>query len=593
MSICAYLLAWETILGQPQLANDQINFVNFSVTENAERDYEIKDEFYPNNSWGLEQINTVQMSYNFSDLNSANSSNSLFLSPSKQTLNYVKNNDRQQVKSDNKCPVKTNISSLGSSPIALAGLPSSKTTLIADAGSSPNYPNAQVTSSLKLSPEENPLVIPTKPKQVEIDELVPLTLEKAIEIAEANNRQLKITKLELEQAKSNLNARKAEWFPSVGLQSGLTRSQTPADEVSEKVLGREDFATTTIDNSVGVEFSLLSPQRQALIKIAREEVRLSELEVENIEQILRLQVAEAYYNLQQFDREVAIAEKDVTTRQQGVEIVQKLLDAALATRLDLLNAEVELDNAIQILRRARAQQLIDRRNIAQILSLPAEVTPTAADRVVIRELWDLSLEETIILAFQNRVELEQRLAERRIGEGQRKLAWAAIKPRVGLFANYDFAQFYDDRPGESSFRGFGDGYSLGVNFNWTFWDGGIASAEAKAAKAAIAIAEQQYANFANQIRFEVEDAYFQLPANLENVETATEAVAKAEAAVEAAEIRFRANLNTQTEVLDARNRLVQAENNLVQAIIRYNRALANLQRAVGTTKIETNSAIQE
>ncbi|MDJ0690276.1 MAG: TolC family protein [Xenococcaceae cyanobacterium MO_188.B32] len=499
MSICAYLLAWQTIFSQPQLANDKINFVNFSVTENAERDYEIKDEFYPNNSWGLEQINTVQMSYNFSDLNSANSSNSLFLSPSKQTLNYVKNNDRKQVKSDNKCPVKTNISSLGSSPIVLAGLPSSKTTLIADAGSSPNYPNAQVTSSLKLSPEENPLVIPTKPKQVEIDKITPLTLEKAIEIAEANNRQLKITKLELEQAKSNLNARKAEWFPSVGLQSGLTRSQTPSAEVEEKVFGRGDFATTIIDNSVGVEFSLLSPQRQASIKIAREEVRFSELQVEDIRQRLRRTVAEAYYNLQQFDREVAIAEKDVTTRQQGVEIVQKLLDAALATRLDLLNAEVELDNAIQILRRARAQQLIDRRNIAQILSLPAEVTPTAADRVVIRELWDLSF----------------------------------------------------------------------------------------------AIAEQQYANFANQIRFEVEEAYFALPANLENVETATEALNRAEAAVEAAEIRFRANLNTQTEVLDARNRLVQAENNLVQAIIRYNRALANLQRAVGTTKIETNSAIQE
>lgn len=656
MSICACFIAWEISLSQPELAKDKINFFDSTATEISDRSYAIKNEFNQNYLLSFNRINLNQFSDNLSKLNLVDYSSNLFLFPWTKTVKSLEKEYQPQKKNDGKFPFRTNSSSLGSSSISstnsslfdgqfnlanrspnylntqLITSPKIKTTNLASSfpvSQSPN--NNGANSSLKLNPDENPLVIPTEPQEVEIDKLAPLTLEEAIELAEANNRGLKIAKLELEQAKSALNAEKAAWFPSVGVQSGLTREQSPSGEVGtniERDLLRkqiatipaleaqlaqsndpiqkafierdlqqarnarnelndlENFATTTIDGSVGVQFSLLSPQRQAAIKIAREEVRFNELEVQNVQQILRLQVADAYYNLQQADREVAIAEKDVKTRQQGVEIVKKLLDAALATRLDLLNAEVELDNAIQVLRLSQSEQLIARRDIAQILSLPASVTPTAADRVAIKDLWDLSLEETIILAFQNRVELEQQLAQRRSGEAQRKLAWAAIKPQIGLFANYDFARFYSDESGDNAFRGFGDGYSVGVNFNWTFWDGGVASARAKEAKAVIAIAEQQYADSANQIRLDVEQAYFQLPANLENVETATEAVTRAEAAVEAAEIRFRANLNTQTEVLDARNRLVQAENNLVRAIIDYNRALAALQRAVGATETE-------
>ena len=477
----------------------------------------------------------------------------------------------------------------------------------------------------RLSSDDNPLVIPTQPQEVKTD-LTPLTLEEAKQLALANNQQLKITKLELQRAKSALQAEQAAWFPSLGVQSNLNRSQSPSGEIQantqrdlleqqaaniplleaqlaqsndpleqiilqsqlqeaqaaqNQINSVKNFATTSIDGSVGLQYTIYSAQRQAAINIAREQVNFNKLEVERIEEELNLQVTDAYYNLQQSDLETAIAQKDVESRKKGVEIVRKLLDAALATRLDLLNAEVELDNAIQVLRNTKAEQQITRRNLAQILSLSPNVTPKAADKVALSDRWKLSLEETIILALNNRVELEQQLAQRRSGKAQRQGAWAAIIPQLGLFANYDFLQLYSDEPGDSALRGFGDGYSVGLNFSWTLWDGGAALARAKEADAVIKIAEQQYADSANSIRFEVEQAYFQLPATLENVETATQAVARAQAAVDAAEIRFRANLNTQTEVLDAQNRLVQAENNLVQATLGYNRALAALERAVG------------
>lgn len=102
----------------------------------------------------------------------------------------------------------------------------------------------------------------------------------------------------------------------------------------------------------------------------------------------------------------------------------------------------------------------------------------------------------------------------------------------------------------------------------------------------MAIAEQQYSETANNIRLEVERAYYQLQPQLRNIETATQSIKRAEEALKAAEIRFDLGVNTQTEVLDARNRLVRAQNNLINAIITYNRSFAQLQRAAGLRRGE-------
>ncbi|MEM6614479.1 MAG: TolC family protein [Cyanobacteria bacterium P01_C01_bin.72] len=480
--------------------------------------------------------------------------------------------------------------------------------------------------SLGLAPNSDPLFLPTNPEQVKVNDLTPLTLKQAIEIANNNNRQLKITRLDLKSNEAALKAEKSAWFPILSVQTTLDRSETPTGEIRanaqrdlireqvaaipslESQLAQSDnpleqqqllaqiqqaeagrnqlnsiknFASTQINGSVGLQFTAFSDQRSATIKIAQEEVNFSRLEVERIEKDLRLQVTNAYYDLQQSDRQVEIAENDVDSRRKGVKVVERLMKAALATRLDLLNAQVELDNALQILRNTEAQRLTARRNIAQILSLSEKVTPVTADQVTLGDRWDLTLEETIILALDNRVELEQQLAQRRLGKARVRSAWAGIKPEVGLFANYDFAQLYSDEPGDSALRGFGDGYSVGINFNWTIWDGGGATARAKQARAITRIAEEQFADNVNQIRFEVEQAYYQLPALIKNVATADQAVDKAEAAVSAATRRFKANLNTQTEVLDAQNRLIQARNNQIQSILDYNRAFAALERAIG------------
>lgn len=374
-------------------------------------------------------------------------------------------------------------------------------------------------------------------------------------------------------------------------QQQLTQAQNQQQYNRSRDYLIQNYANTTIQGTLSLNYAIFSPERQATINIATEILRQSELEVQRVEEQLRLDVTEFYYDLELADEQVRISQSDVDSRAQRLEQIQQLLEAALVTRLDLLNAQVELGNSRQQLKNAQAQQQIAQSNLIRLLSLPFSVVPQAADEVKIAGEWSLSLEESIILAFKNRVELEQTLALRRQRQGERNAAIAAIQPRITIFADYNVVQLYSDQPdidpdppfagANYPARGFGDGYAFGIIFSWTFFDGGAAQARARQAEIGVSIADQTYADNAQQIRAEVQQAYIQLPTQRENVETAQIALENAQEAVIAAQLRFDAAINTQTEVLDAQNRLVQAENNLVQAIISYNRALAQLQRAVG------------
>jgi len=50
--------------------------------------------------------------------------------------------------------------------------------------------------------------------------------------------------------------------------------------------------------------------------------------------------------------------------------------------------------------------------------------------VEIAGLWNFTLEDSIVLAFQNRAELEQQLAQRNISEQQRRIALSSLGPQV-------------------------------------------------------------------------------------------------------------------------------------------------------------------
>jgi outer membrane protein TolC len=436
-----------------------------------------------------------------------------------------------------------------------------------------------------LDPNPNPLQFPTLPAEVEITETYPITLEEAIAQSLRNNRQLEETRLTLERAEAELREARAALYPNLSVRSNLVRTnQNGTREVNNDEFN-QDVNTTSLDGTVELNYNLFSSgRRSAQIKAAESQIRLNQLEVERIMSELRLNVTEAYYDLQQADEEVRIATSSVESSQKSLTDAQALERAGVGTRFDVIRAEVQLANSQQELNQAISQQQITRRQLAQLLSLPQSLNIVAGDPVAPVEDWSLSLEESIVLAYKNRAELEQQLVQRDISEFQRRAAIANLGPQVDLFGNYQYS--WVNQGGDVLLSTSGDSttrqgaLAFGARMQWNLYDGGASSARARQQKKNMEIAETRFANQRNQVRFEVEQAFFNLQSNRSNIETAQIALEQAKESLRLARLRFQAGVGTQTDVLDADTELTRAEANLVRAILGYNRSLAAMQRAI-------------
>lgn len=443
---------------------------------------------------------------------------------------------------------------------------------------------AQLDNLEEFAPPPNPLTRPTLPEEVEVGEAVPITLEQAIALAQRHNLDLQTAQLELERTQAELREAQAANLPRLTAGADLTLQQSQSSsglsEELEAALGIESgnnsSTAAVLGGSVELNYDIFtSGRRSAQINAAERRVRLQQLQVEVTAEATVLDVVNDYYDLQEADEQVRIARASLVETESSLRDATALERAGIGTRFEQLQAQVDVANAQQDLVEALSQQQVVRRQLRQRLGLAETVNVAAADPVQVAGDWLPSLEESIVLAYQNRAELEQQLVQREISQQQQRAALAELGPQVSAFASYGVQDTLNQE------GGLDDTYQLGLRLNMNLFDGGATRARAAQEETNVAIAETQFANARNQVRLEVEQAYFTLQSSFENTRTATQAVDFATEALRLARLRYRAGVGTQTEVLQAQSDLTQAEVNLLQAILGYNRSLASLQRAVG------------
>lgn len=443
--------------------------------------------------------------------------------------------------------------------------------------------SSQVDTPDYLNPSPNPLDLPTRPEEVELQGTQPITLRQAVDLAIRNNPQLRQATQQLDEAQAGLEQARAANNPTVSVNAGLTQAgqqsavpvQTSPTSPPTTEIRSSDAAT--LNGNLQVNYALFtSGRRSSLIRAAEGQVRTQQLEVERQKNELILQVANAYYDLQQAGAQVRIFQSNVAQAEQSLRDAEALERAGVGTRFDVLQAQVDVANAQQSLTQQLSSFDVSRRNLVQLLNTSNAVDLTASDPIQVAGDWNLSLEQSIVEALKNRAELEQQLIQREVAEQQRRAALAQLGPQVNLQGAFGLNNNLD------AGNGFLNNYQIGVGLNLNLYDGGAARAQARAQEINIAQAESQFETVQNQIRFQTEQAYSQLQASASNIQTTALAVTQAAEALRLARLRFQAGVGTQTDVLRQQTVLAQSQVNNLQAILGYNRALATLQRQVSS-----------
>ena len=308
---------------------------------------------------------------------------------------------------------------------------------------------------------------------------------------------------------------------------------------------------------------------------------------------LKLTVAEAYVGVLRARRNLETSRSNVEQLTSFARDTRNRLNQQLAIRSDDLAAQVSLANAqlTEITNRTAVETAYATYNrylcrpldayspLDEITDFPNDVNweemamQSIQNRGEFAGINDAEVRELAAQAIRLRPELANLGEMSRSISAQAQATKATLKPQVSLSTGFAFL-------GPENFGPQGNGFVAGI-VNWTFTDSGKTRRQTASLKAQERSTDKQRADLAADVALQVRTRWLNLQTSRQSVPIARFAVSQAEENVKVVTDRYRQQLSTYTEVLDAENRRVQSLNAFYNAVYDENLAFFRLRRVVG------------
>lgn len=404
------------------------------------------------------------------------------------------------------------------------------------------------------------------------------TMEEAVKEALANNWQLKAKEEKIQQANYVKNQARADFLPKLSTSYGYLRygSLRTTDIAGQKYnvgsLNNYEWRGT-VTQPIFTGFALISAYRLAELGIDQ-----SGLEVDLEKLDLALKVKEAYFNILTADMAVETAQKAYEALESHAEVARNFYKVGMIPINDLLQSEVEAGNAKHNLTKAQNDARIARSNFNAVLSRPVSAEVDVVD-IKVHETLAGDFQEYLEKALKNRPEIK--LIENNLLQTDQKIVSAQSKNYPEVAFRWDYIK-EGDTPSVSGGTGLeASNWEASVGLTWTFWEWGKTYYTVKEQESVKNELLKTKMNLQENIELEIKDAVLNIKTAETNIPITSKAVEQGEENLRVSQERYKAQVTTSTEVLDAQRYLTNARVYYFNALFQYHLATANLQRAMG------------
>jgi HAE1 family hydrophobic/amphiphilic exporter-1 len=350
------------------------------------------------------------------------------------------------------------------------------------------------------------------------------------------------------------------------------------------------------------------------IKIAKKALDLSDA-------VFRQRAIEIISRVQQAYWDLAVAIRDEEIQRDAVKLAetqlnnnQRQVEVGTLAPIDVVSAATQLESRrLQVFQAMNA--VAQAENQLKTLTVDSPAADLWSAQIVPVEPFEvqqiaLPLTDALKLAFSNRPELKQYSLQKEMNEVDVDYYRNALKPQIDLVLNYNIQGLggtpREGVPAGVIFPEFVGGYgtSLKELFKNEFrtWSVGISFSlplRNRAAKAGLGKALEADRRLDLQTRGQMQSIEVEVRNAVQSVETAKMRIEASAAARDYAQQqldgetkRFQAGLSSTFLILTRQNDLVQARGAEQRALADYNKAVAELQRAISTTLSSNNIEVK-
>jgi len=384
-------------------------------------------------------------------------------------------------------------------------------------------------------------------------------LQRLIDLALANNRDLRLAILNVEAAQAQANVQRAARLPAVGLEGARTRERALTTDANGQA-SREVSQQTGVNVALSAFELDLFGRVRALSDAALARYLASEQGRAAAQITLVGAVAEAYFAQRLADEQLQLSERTLADWRQSLQLARLLKQAEQNSSLDVAQAEGQVALAEADLE-ARRRALAQADNALQLLvggELPGDLPAgLPLERQSVIAPLPAGLPADLLLNRPDLRQAEQTLIAANADIGA---ARAAFFPQISLTASFGYAST-----------------SLAGLFNparqvWRFapqisqplFLGGRLRAELRLAEVRKSEAVAQYERAIQTAFREVADALAGTATFDRQIEAQLRAVTATERRLQLSDLRYRAGVDGRLELLDAQRQLQAARQTLLE-----------------------------
>jgi len=295
---------------------------------------------------------------------------------------------------------------------------------------------------------------------------------------------------------------------------------------------------------------------------------------------IKQQTQNAYISLLQALKVQKVQTEAVSLLTNQLKDSQNLYKQGIIAKSKYLKVKVELQSAKQEKLRADSAVIDAQNTLSSLIQEDVELSTLEESNLVLTQTENF--QDALRASMQKRSEIKYLEALKKAEESSLKATNSAYYPKVSIALDYNKYgdEFIPDNFSYGALGSIDDEVMGTLSLTYDLYSGGRVKNQKLVHKHTIMSLNEDIKSTKLDIKLQLQQALEKLKVSKGQIDVATLSISEAKEHYRMTNNRFKQQLDSTTDLLDARLLLTQAENNLYQAKYDYQKAIINLERVM-------------
>lgn len=404
----------------------------------------------------------------------------------------------------------------------------------------------------------------------------PLSMQEAVFKALERNPSLASQEAQAFSSEEGKKSSRGAFGPKLGMTYTAMKQERKAQPSTGRAPEYGNYAwSVEISQPVFRGFRLLAEYQKAALQAESDKAALRDAELSVTEQ-----VQTGFLLCLQSVENVKSEMESLERLKDQLRITKAFYEVGLRPRLDVLQAEVDVSQAENLLIQAENTRDTAFARLNTFLGYPASAQIDYRGQLS-HVPFTLTFEQCLHNAYANRPDLFMANKAVEMARKDQKLAQSGYYPQIEAYYNITQRGNSPDlqKAGNNGSRS--TTWEVGATASWDVFQWGTTYYDDKRAGWIVSRMKHEEEEFRLNVGYEIKSRYLAVKEAEKRIGVAEKGLAQAREAYEAALARYREQVGTNFDVLDASSNLTRAQASLTSARADYLTALAQIYRSMG------------